>query len=393
MRRPEVIAVSEYPAPDGPNRPTDAGEADRRVSSPSIPPPPTDLTPNGPSPAIPPPPTDLTPNGPLPAIPPPPTDLTPNGPSPSIPPPLTNLTPNGPLPAEPPLPAPPINARPSIPESAFIDAVPLPPTPERHDFVPLRTDPPPELASTWWIRYALFLTMIATIVVVLETERRGEPGDVAGSPLVIGLHIGIGVLVIAWSYFAMSNAERLVPATKYQTPARGWLVAVLWVGAFLAPTAAVLATGELRARVVTSDELTPAFSMAAIVLIAILFVWAPFRYHVLHGRRIGAPRSRLAMWFWAPVIAAVGGIAIVGLGLRADFDEDGITTTERVVLVAVVYGLGALVMALATWRATTVFDEVIEIRWRRWKNEWEQTLLDMSAQPPPQSEIGAQTHE
>jgi hypothetical protein len=30
-----------------------------------------------------------------------------------------------------------------------------------------------------------------------------------------------------------------------------------------------------------------------------------------------------------------------------------------------------------------VFDEVIELRWIRWRNEWEQTLVAFAAQPPP----------
>jgi hypothetical protein len=30
-----------------------------------------------------------------------------------------------------------------------------------------------------------------------------------------------------------------------------------------------------------------------------------------------------------------------------------------------------------------VFDEVIELRWMRWRTEWEQTLVAFASQPPP----------
>jgi hypothetical protein len=53
------------------------------------------------------------------------------------------------------------------------------------------------------------------------------------------------------------------------------------------------------------------------------------------------------------------------------------------VQVAVLYGVPALMFTMSTWRATTVFDEVIELRWLRWRTEWDQTLLALAAQPPP----------
>jgi hypothetical protein len=58
-----------------------------------------------------------------------------------------------------------------------------------------------------------------------------------------------------------------------------------------------------------------------------------------------------------------------------------------------VFGLPALVFALTTWRATTVFDEVVDLRWRRWRGEWEQTLLSIAAQPPPGPEASPQLRE
>ena len=42
-----------------------------------------------------------------------------------------------------------------------------------------------------------------------------------------------------------------------------------------------------------------------------------------------------------------------------------------------------LLFTLSTWRAVTVFDEVLELRWQRWKTEWEQTLAAMARQPEP----------
>ena len=59
------------------------------------------------------------------------------------------------------------------------------------------------------------------------------------------------------------------------------------------------------------------------------------------------------------------------------------TDLERTVQMAVIYGVPAFVFALSTWRATTVFDEVIDLRWRRWRTEWEMTLLELASQPAP----------
>ena len=56
---------------------------------------------------------------------------------------------------------------------------------------------------------------------------------------------------------------------------------------------------------------------------------------------------------------------------------------DRTARTALVYGVPALVFTWSTWRAVTVFDEVLELRWHRWKAEWEQTLEAMAKQPEP----------
>ena len=76
-------------------------------------------------------------------------------------------------------------------------------------------------------------------------------------------------------------------------------------------------------------------------------------------------------------------MAIVLLGLRDLLADSGMSAAERALQTAVVYGVPAFVFALSTWRATTVFDEVIDLRWRRWRSEWEMTLLELAAQPAP----------
>ena len=94
----------------------------------------------------------------------------------------------------------------------------------------------------------------------------------------------------------------------------------------------------------------------------------------------------LVGWFWLSLVALVGALAIVSLGFDDMLGEGGLTSTERVVRLAVAYGVPMFVFTLTTWRATTVIDEVVDLRWRRWRAAWEQTLNDMAAQPPPPPE-------
>lgn len=261
-------------------------------------------------------------------------------------------------------------------------------------FAPLRTEPPPRLFATWWLRYLLFLTQIVGIIAVLLTEYAEGPGGLLEQPVVVAPYALAGLLLVWWSAFAMLDAGRLVPGTRYQATSRASVSTLLWFLAFAAPFAAVrtidwaqdrfdeTATGSADS---SGDGLVIAVTAVA-VLVCFLLVWAPFRYHVRQGQRIGAAPRVMQAWFWTPLLAAVGVLAIDALGLHDMLAEDGMTDLDRTIEVAVVFGVPAMVMTLATWRATTVFDEVIDIRWRRWKHEWEQTLAAMSAQPPPPPE-------
>lgn len=252
------------------------------------------------------------------------------------------------------------------------------------EFVPLRTDPPPNLLSTWWLRYLLLLLMILAIATSLLVERASSPGDVVSSAPVIGLHLSAAALLVVWSDRAMRNAALLVPPTRYRQAARGWVATVLWLVALCAPVVAGAVVSSLRRR--AEDPVNDGGVLTATVVIALLaavVVYLPFRYHARHAQRIGAPHSVFLQWFWLPLLAAVACIGALALGLDQMLAEDGWTAGDRVARVAVGYGAPVLLFALSTWRAVTVFDEVIDIRWRRWRTEWEQTLADMSAQPPP----------
>ena len=70
-------------------------------------------------------------------------------------------------------------------------------------------------------------------------------------------------------------------------------------------------------------------------------------------------------WFVGPLLAIVGSIAILTLGLQDQLALDGLTVTERTIQVGVIYGLPMLMFTLTTWRAITFFDEVIDLRWQR----------------------------
>lgn len=261
-------------------------------------------------------------------------------------------------------------------------------------FVPLRTDPPPNLLATWWVRYMLFLAQLVGVGAVLLTEYAEGPGGVFEAPVVLVPYALTMLLVVVWSALAMVDAARLVPGTRYHPRSRASVVTVLWLLAFVAPVAAVRVVVWAQDRL---DEDAAAVgggsadawvvsAMILAVLVCFLLVWSPFRYHVRQAQRIGAAPRVMQAWFWLPLLAAVGALLIDALGLRETLEEDGFTDLERTIELGVVFGLPALVMALATWRATTVFDEVIDIRWRRWKHEWEQTIAAMTAQPPPPPE-------
>ena len=251
-----------------------------------------------------------------------------------------------------------------------------------HSFTPLRSEPPPRLFATWWLRYVLVLSQLVGIAVVLMREY-DTPGGMDALFVVIP-HVMAAVMLVGWSALAMIDARRLVPATRYRQPSRAWVAVVLWLGAFAAPVAAVFAITWVRERFTDgSDDLVPITVGTFAVLACFVLMWLPFRYHVRQAHRIGAPVGVVAAWFWLPLLAVVGVVAAMALGLHDLLVDGGVTDLERTVQVGVLYGVPALVFAMSTWRATTVFDEVIELRWLRWKTEWEQTLAAFAAQPPP----------
>lgn len=256
-------------------------------------------------------------------------------------------------------------------------------TPESSDFEPLRSDPPPSLFPTWWLRSMILGVMLAAPAMVLWVEYNGVAGDVRSSLPVIALHVGAGVLIVLWSFLAMRSAALLVPPSRYSRRSRGSIAVVLWVIAGAAPLGVVAANRRLSERLEDSDDLSAAFLMIAIVLIAFLLLWLPFRYHARQASRVGAPHQVMIAWFFAPLLAAVGGILAVSLGLGDMLAEGGLSQTERTIQIGVAYAMPMLVFALSTWRAITVFDEVLDLRWRRWRTEWEQTLGRLAAEPLP----------
>jgi hypothetical protein len=182
----------------------------------------------------------------------------------------------------------------------------------------------------------------------------------------------------------MVDADRLVPATRYHRGSSWTVGAVLWIVAFAAPIGFVAVLSRTRSRFddPEGDLQAVAVTVAAGGVGAVL-VWLPFGYLAGQAQRVGAPRRVVILWFVGSILAAVGAMAIVLLGLRDLLADSGMSAAERALQTAVVYGVPAFVFALSTWRATTVFDEVIDLRWRRWRSEWEMTLLELAAQPAP----------
>jgi hypothetical protein len=233
----------------------------------------------------------------------------------------------------------------------------------------------------------LFLAQLVGIIVVLLTEYSDPTRQLRGSSSVVTVYLLIAVLLVSWSALAMVDAARLVPATAYRRRSSAPLAVVLWLLAFAAPVAAAKVVDWARDRfAVDPDDLAAVVITVAALLVCFLVVWMPFRYHTQQAHRIGAPGRVVAAWFWLPLITAVGALLVNVLGMRDTLAERGMTDFEHTVQVGVLFGLPALVFALTTWRATTVFDEVIDLRWRRWRAEWEQTLIAMRMQPPPHPE-------
>jgi hypothetical protein len=83
----------------------------------------------------------------------------------------------------------------------------------------------------------------------------------------------------------------------------------------------------------------------------------------------------------APLVCGL--VLMLSLGLGDLLADEGLAPSERLLQVGVAYAVPMFVFALSTWRAIRVFDEVIDLRWRRWRAEWEQTLGALAAQPAP----------
>ncbi len=254
---------------------------------------------------------------------------------------------------------------------------------ESSKFAPLRTDPPPRLWPTWWLRLTILASIIGALGITMWTEYQGEAGDVASSTVVLGAHVLAGSLLVIWSWLALGNAGRIVPSTLYRKRSSGGLAVALWVLAALSPIGVIAVSQRLDQRLDARNDLAAVAVLVAAVMLALLLVWLPFRYHARQAARVGAPHRVMLTWFFAPLLAAVGGLVAVAVGLGATLSENGLAASERLVQVGVAYGLPMLVFALATSRAVTVFDEVIDLRWRRWRTEWEQTLGTLADLPAP----------
>jgi hypothetical protein len=246
----------------------------------------------------------------------------------------------------------------------------------------LRSEPPPRLLPTAVLRVLLLIAQLVGIAVVVLAEDDLGRDSLTVSSMVVRPYLVAAALLVLWSAFAMTNAARLVPSAPYQRAASAPLAVALWLLAFLAPVGAMRTVDWARDRFeANADDTTVVIVTVAAVLVAALLVWLPFRYHTLQARHLGVPGRVVASWFWLPVMAGVGTMLIGWLGLSEMLREGGLTDAERALQVGVIFGLPALVFALAAWRATGVFDEVIGIRWRRWSKEWDDAVAAASSRP------------
>lgn len=243
----------------------------------------------------------------------------------------------------------------------------------------LRSDPPPILMYTTWLRIVLVFMLFGALAAALWFRYTSSSNDAADAQWVVGLHAGVIGALIVWSFVSMRNADALVPATRYQSRSRGWVAASLWLLAFSAPIGAVVASDAARALFDDPNHPNYVFVQIAIGVIVAAIVWLPFRYLAVQASRVGAPRRVMFEWFLLPALAIGGGLLIMALGLRDDLQVDGLTDNERLVEASVVYGLPMLLFALTAWRATAAFDGVINVRWRRWKTGWDQSVAAFGA--------------
>ena len=251
------------------------------------------------------------------------------------------------------------------------------------DFLPLRSDPPPALVPTWWLRSAVVVSLCVVMGATLWTEYQGALGDGALSTAVWAAHGLAGVPLLLWSFLAMGNAGRIVPASRYQKRSSGSMAVALWLLAAAAPFGAIAVARWLDERLNDSEDLAAVTILVATVFAGLGLLWLPFGYHSRQASRVGAPHRVMLRWFFAPLLSGIGGLVVVSVWLGGLLAEDGLETSERVLQTGVVYAVPMSVFVFSTWRAIRVFDEVIDLRWRRWRAEWEQTLGDLAALPVP----------
>jgi hypothetical protein len=248
----------------------------------------------------------------------------------------------------------------------------------------LRSEPPPDVLPTASLRILLLIAQLVGIAVVVLVEYGEGPDDVANSSMILSPYLVVAVLLVLWSACTLTNSARLVPASPYHRAASAPLAVVLWLLAFVAPLAALRTVDWARDRFRSSaDDTTVVIVTVAAVLVAALLVWLPFRYHTVEAHRIGVPGRVVAAWFWLPTGAGVGTLLIGWLGLSEMLREEGLTDAERAVQVGVIFGLPALVFAFATWRVTSVFGEVVDLRRRRWSKEWDDAVAAATGRPMP----------
>ncbi len=226
---------------------------------------------------------------------------------------------------------------------------------------------------------ALGLAWLATLL----TQWASTPGVVSITPLLIAAHVVAGFGLVTWSATAMHNAGLVTAPSRYRKSASSSVVVVLWLLALVAVIATVLIFRELEGQLGQSDDGQAVGFMVVTVLAGFVVVWLPFRYHARQASRIGAPVRVMIAWFFVPLVVAIGALLALAADTRPTLATAGMSRSEWAIEVLLVYGLPSLVFILSTWRAVTVFDEVIELRWERWRVEWNRTLDELADLPEP----------
>lgn len=189
------------------------------------------------------------------------------------------------------------------------------------------------------------------------------------------LSIGAGSLaalfVLGWTWFAATNARRLVePATSRALPdpkraVATWIVPFSFVGVAVAVVAYL---GERASR--NADDTVSAIPLAVAVvclLLAIPMTYRPLHYLSNMVRQVGGHSAKLAQWMWVPVVLGVVGIlSIVALrfgGAISDSAADGpVETTAQwapLWVVGVVAIAPCVIVVLLAWRAAGSVEEAL----------------------------------